>query len=197
MASRALWARATCGVVRIPYRDILNKSITQDQDKRITEVNTELMDAYSDRLMIDDRAQTTQDLWRKVANIKPDVIVVDHIRLFADRNDKEVKRLGEITWNLKKIAKEFDICVLALAQLNRQLEQRQDRHPTMADLRDSGEIEENADVILGLHRDKIYLEQPKEKTPADLVVMKFRDGPANQLIKLTFDGLGQWFDNRE
>lgn len=197
MSRRALWARAACGSARIPYRDVLAKRITPEKEQLIIDANNELISNYSDYLMIDDKAQSTAELWRKVDQLKPDLIVCDHLRLFSDKNDREVKRLGDITWSLKRIAKEFDIHVMCLAQLNRQLEQRTDKHPTLADLRDSGEIEENADFVLGLHRDRSYLEQPKDKTPADLIVLKFRDGPSDLLIRLTFDGLGQWFDTVE
>lgn len=196
MGEKALWARAACGVARIPYRDVMARQITTSQKEKITQINADLIEAYGDRLLIDEKSQTTSDLWRKVASAKPDLVVVDHIRLLSDKNESEVRRLGEITWNLKRIAKEFNIHVLALAQLNRQLESRQDKHPTLADLRDSGQIEENADLVLGLHRDREYLEYQMHKSPADLVVLKFRDGPAPQLIKLEFDGLGQWFEKK-
>lgn len=199
MNKRALWARAVCGALRIPYRDVAANRVTQAQLALIHDKNEELMNAYKDRLYIDDRTGvTTADIWRRTANIKPDVIVVDHIRLMADhtKGENEVKRLGRITWNLKQIAKEFDCCVIALAQLNRGLESREDKHPTLADLRDSGEIEENADFVLGLHRARRYLEHQMEKSPADVNVLKFRDGPADLLIKLEFDGMAQWFSDK-
>ena len=196
MGQKALWARAACGVAKIPYRDVMARKISEEQITEIERITTDLMNAYSEDLLIDEKAQSTADLWRKVATSNVDLVVVDHIRLMSDRNDSEVRRLGEITWNLKQIAKEFNIHVMALAQLNRQLESRQEKHPTLADLRDSGQIEENADLVLGLHRDREYLDKQTHKSPADLSVLKFRDGPAPQLIRLTFDGLGQWFEKR-
>jgi len=197
MSRRALWARAACGSLRIPYRDVLAHRITQEQRESIIEKNAELMAQYEDRLFVDDRTgQDTMEVWRKVANLRPDVLIVDHIRLLADRtNEREVKRLGMITWNLKQIAKEFDCAVVPLAQLNRGLESREDKRPILADLRDSGEIEENADFVLGMHRDRQYLEKAMERTPAEIVVLKFRDGPSDILLKMEFDGLGQWFND--
>ena len=199
MSKRKLWARAVCGALAIPYRDVLAKRITPDQRQAILDKNGEFMDLFADRLYIDDRpTQTTADIWRQVCQLRPDLIVVDHIRLLADvSKEKEVKRLGSITWGLKQIAKEFNCAMLALAQLNRSLESREDKHPTLADLRDSGEIEENADVVIGLHRDRSALEEKAiTKTNADAEVLKFRDGPANILIKFEFDGLRQWFDGK-
>lgn len=196
MGRRALWARAACGVARIAYRDILAKRVSDAKLAHLTRCNTELIDKYGDNLLIDDKPQSTSDLWRKVASANPDVVVVDHIRLFLDHGDNETRRLGEITWNMKQIAKEFNIHVMGLAQLNRQLESRQDKRPTLSDLRDSGQIEENADFVMGLHRERTFVEKPTEKSPAELVILKFRDGPADILLRLTFDGLGQWFEDR-
>lgn len=193
MSRKTLWARAVCGTARIPYRDVLAKRITEAQINDLININNSLIESYDGKLLIDDRPLSTSDLWRLVAREKPDLLIVDHIRLLSDRADNETHRLGSITWNLKKLAKEFDIAVIALAQLNRQLEQRADKQPTLADLRDSGEIEENADMVLGLHRDMVYVESHKERSPAMIEVLKFRDGPSPIKIGLSFDGLGQWF----
>jgi len=194
MSSRMLWARATCGVARIPYRDVISRRLDEKTKERLREINVELMEKYGIDLLIDETTgYTTAELWHKLALSRAKVLVVDHIRLFADEGENETRRLGSITWNLKQIAKEFDIPVLALAQLNRQLESRTDKRPALSDLRDSGQIEENADLIFGLHRERLYLEAQTEKSPAELVVMKFRDGPAGFFKKLVFDGLGQWF----
>jgi replicative DNA helicase len=196
MDQRSLWARAVCGVTRIAYRDVMARRVNEEQKERLIEANANLIDGYSGRLLIDDRPQSTSDLWRKIASVQPDLVVVDHIRLLLDKNENEVRRLGEITWSLKQIAKEFDLHVMALAQLNRNPENRSgtDKRPALSDLRDSGQIEENADLVLGLHRDCACLEKQMEKTPADLLVLKFRNGPAELLIHLQFDGLAQWFE---
>jgi len=197
MSQRKLWARAVCGALRIPYRDVLAKRIDPGQRQSIIDKNGELMDMFADRLFVNDKpTQTTADIWQQVCQLRPDLVVVDHIRLLSDKvyGEKEVKRLGAITWALKQIAKEFNCAVVPLAQLNRGLESREDKHPTLSDLRDSGEIEENADVVIGLHRDRTALEQVMAKTRADVEVLKFRDGPASILIKLEFDGLAQWFN---
>ena len=111
----------------IAYRDVLAKRINAEQRQQVIDVNNTLMELYTGKMVIDDRALSTADLWRLVASEKPDLLIVDHIRLLSDRADNETHRLGAITWNLKKIAKEFDIAVIALAQLNRQLESRGQR----------------------------------------------------------------------
>jgi replicative DNA helicase len=196
MSRRNLWARAVCGALRIPYRDVVAKKITQEQRQLIQDKTTELIELYSTDLIIDDKTgQTTTDIWKKVAQYKPDVVIVDHLRLCADTTkENEVKRQGTIAWNLKRIAKEFGCASVVLAQLSRKPESRDDKRPTMSDLRDSGEIEENADIVLGIHREREYLERPLEKNPADLIVLKFRDGPSDLVMHMIFDGMGQWFE---
>lgn len=197
MSARELWARIVCGSQRVNLRDVLAGKLAGQAQQELIHANADMIDAYNDKLLIDDQPVTTSDIWRKVAFVRPELVIVDHLRLLGDKNTNEVQRLGQVSWELKKLAKEYDIAVLALAQLNRQLESRQDKHPELSDLRASGEIEENADLVLGLHRDRIYLETPKEKTPADLTTLKFRNGIANTLIRLEFDGVAQWFDGRD
>lgn len=194
MSRRLLWARAACGVERVAYSDLMARRLSEEVKDKLRTTSNTLMERYGMDLLIDETTgHTTSDLWRKVADTRAKVLIVDHVRLLADKDDNETRRLGAITWALKQIAKEFDIPVLALAQLNRQLESRNDKRPTLSDLRDSGQIEENADMVLGLHRERTYIETTSERSPADLVVMKFRDGPAGFYKKLVFDGLGQWF----
>lgn len=195
MGQRELWARAVCGVTRIDYRDLIARRLNQSQRDRIIDTNNDLIEAYTGYLYIDDQPQGTADLWRKCDSMQPDLLIIDHLRLLSDAGENETQRLGKITWELKKIAREFDIAMLCLAQLNRKLEERQDKEPMLSDLRDSGQIEENADVVIGLHRDREYLDKPVEKSPARARVLKFRNGPSNQLIKWIFDGPGQWFED--
>jgi replicative DNA helicase len=85
--------------------------------------------------------------------------------------------------------------MVALAQLNRSLESRNDKRPTLADLRDSGEIEENGDIVIGLHRDRENIDRRIEKSQCEAIVLKFRDVPSDLRIHMTFDGLRQWFDS--
>jgi replicative DNA helicase len=198
MSANNLWARAVCGAAGIPYREVISERGAPDkrkyQIKQLTSENTKLIEKYGDYLLIDDLThKTTADIWKIAAAHQPDVIVVDHLRLLADKTkESEVKRLGMITWALKQIAKEFNLAVIALAQLNRSLESRVEKRPTLADLRDSGEIEENGDIIIGLHRENNDLKSVKISCEA--IILKFRDGPSDLRIHMEFDGLRQWFD---
>jgi replicative DNA helicase len=122
--------------------------------------------------------------------------VVDHIRFLKDRADKETKRLGIITEALHDIAKAHDIPVMALVQLNRDLTKRDIPRPTLADIRDSGEVEENADNVWFLHRPDYYDDSvPKtQASRTEFIVAKFRNGPADVKVNLDFNLKQEWFE---
>lgn len=116
-----------------------------------------------------------------------DVVVVDHIGLVQGNSrigDKR-KQLEEITNQLKVMAKELKVCVIGLSQLSRAPEQRADHRPILADLRESGSIEQDADVVIGLYRDEYYNPNTKEKGVMEAIVLKQRDGRCGT-IKLAY-----------
>lgn len=115
-----------------------------------------------------------------------DLVLADHLRLFNDAAEKEVKRLGIISWNFKQIAKRLDCAAICAAQLSRAVEGQSDRRPDLKDLRDSGEIEENADGVIALYRDSYYTDSA-DKT-AELILRKARDGVRNDAVKMVFVG---------
>ena len=144
------------------------------------------------------------------------LIVVDYLQLISgssgSRNDGRVQEVSEITRGLKTLAKELDVPVLALSQLSRQVENREDKRPQLADLRESGSIEQDADLVMFIYRDEYYLEkaEPKQradesgeklaqrlqnweerltrvKNTAEVIVAKQRHGPVG-LVRMMFDG---------
>lgn len=140
--------------------------------------------AEKSNVTIDDKPQATLDHIRnRVRNLKysqgVDVVVVDHIGLIKDtkRGTSRNDWLGEVSSTLKAIAKEFDVCVIALSQLNRGVEARTGNRPQLSDLRESGNIEQDADVVLLLYRAGYY---SKDKVPEneslEVIVAKNRDG---------------------
>jgi replicative DNA helicase len=137
-----------------------------------------------------------------------DVIVVDYIQLLQGSgkrgNDNRVQEVTEITTSLKALAKELNIPVIALSQLSRQVESRDDKHPQLADLRESGSIEQDADVVIFVYREEYYLQnkEPKPGTPehekwkldmelahgkAEVIIAKQRHGPTGT-VQLQFEG---------
>lgn len=114
---------------------------------------------------------TVAQLVGKVGSV--DLVIADHLRLFADSGERESTRLGAISWALKQIAKANNCAVVCAAQLNRGTERRDNKRPALSDLRESGEIEENAGAVVGIYRGGYY---DSKDTTAELIALKARDG---------------------
>lgn len=113
-------------------------------------------------------------------------IVIDYLQLMEGAGDNRVQDLGKITRSLKKIAREFKVPILCLSQLSRGVEGRNNKRPLMSDLRESGSIEQDADVVIMLYRDEYYNPDTPEKGIAEIIITKHRNGPTG-IVKLLFD----------
>ena len=208
MSSEQLSTRILAEQSRIKSNDIRRGKINQDDFERFIEAskNLETLPLHID----DTPAITISALSNRARRLKRkeglDLIVIDYIQLMKSsgyRNEGRVLEIAEITQGLKALAKELDVPVLALSQLSRQVEQREDKKPQLSDLRESGSIEQDADVVMFVFREQYYLEkqEPKPGTAehvewqermsqihneAEIIIGKQRHGPTG-VIKLEFE----------
>jgi replicative DNA helicase len=154
--------------------------LTQDALRRLSLHVGELNEAP---IYIDDSpALTTFDIRAKVRRLKSQkglrLIIVDYLQLMEGPPvESRQQQISAISRSLKGLAREVNVPVIAVAQLNRQAEQRDNHRPRMADLRESGSLEQDADVVLLLHRPSYYAEGPTEDHTAECIIAKQRNGP--------------------
>ena len=210
MSSEQLSTRILSEQAKIKSDDIRRGKVTEEEINRYIETSRNI---YNLPLFIDETpAITIATLCNRARRIKRlfgvSLIVVDYIQLMrssSQRNDGRVQEISEITQGLKALAKELGVPVLALSQLSRAVEQRDDKQPQLADLRESGSIEQDADVVMFVYREAYYLERKQPKLGsiehaewqskkndvnglADIILGKQRHGPTGT-VKVEFEGI--------
>jgi replicative DNA helicase len=115
------------------------------------------------------------------------VVYIDYIQLLSERDADQTQELGRISRRLKLLSNQLDITSVVLSQLNRDVEHRDNKRPVSADLRQCGNLEEDADFIIGLYRDEVYDKETKDKNKMEFIILKQRNGPTG-MVKLGFDG---------
>ena len=190
MPAEQIILRMISSLGRIDQTHLRNGDLQDDDWTRFTGAVSQLKDK---KFYIDDTAALTPAVMRSRARRVAretgglDLIVVDYLQLMrtGTPNENRVNEISEISRGLKALAKEINCPVVALSQLNRQLESRPDKRPLNADLRESGAIEQDADVILFIYRDQVYNEDTEDLGIAEIIIGKQRNGPIGRL-KLKF-----------
>jgi replicative DNA helicase len=203
MNRKSIFARMACGRLRVSWRDVRSGRAEYEFPGTIENLGKEasrLIDEMEDRLLIDDTGNMSmEDIWRKVSRYRPDLVIIDHMGLVSSAEQNEVLALGQISRMGKVMAKQFDIPVIMLYQLNRGTESRDNKRPTMKDIRGSGKIEENADNIFFLYRADYYDDAKPENqktSETEINIAKFRDGIRNIRVELVYHLDEQRFESK-
>jgi replicative DNA helicase len=198
MSSEALTLRMISSLGRINQTALRSGRLEEQDWPRIDSAMTQLSAA---NIYIDETpALTPTEIRARARRLKRerglDLIVVDYIQLMQVAGTKENRatEVSEISRSLKALAKELKVPVIALSQLNRGVEQRQEKKPVMSDLRESGGIEQDADLILLIYREEVYDQNTTRKGIADIIIAKQRNGPTGE-VQLTFLGQYTKFEN--
>ncbi len=198
MSSSQLAFRLISSLGRINQQNLRTGDLAEEEWPRVTSAITMLSEA---KIFIDDTpALSPGELRARARRLKREhdlgLIVIDYLQLMQVPGSKENRatEISEISRGLKALAKELDVPVLALSQLNRSLEQRTDKKPVMSDLRESGAIEQDADIIMFIYRDEYYNADSTEKGVAEIIIGKQRNGPTGS-VKLAFLGQFTKFEN--
>ncbi|MEZ5437970.1 MAG: replicative DNA helicase [Lysobacteraceae bacterium] len=191
MSAPQLAFRLMSSLGRIDQSRLKTGNLEDEDWPRVTSAISILSDA---KIFIDDTpALSPIELRSRARRLAREhdlgVIVIDYLQLMQVPGNKENRatEISEISRSLKALAKELNIPVIALSQLNRSLESRTDKKPVMADLRESGAIEQDADIILFIYRDEYYNKDSAEKGVAEVIIGKHRNGPTGS-VKLAFMG---------
>ncbi|MCA1927732.1 MAG: replicative DNA helicase [Calditerrivibrio sp.] len=188
MSSGQLVQRLLSAEANIDAQKLRNGKLTIDEWQKLAAVASELHDI---NFFIDDTpAISVTEVRAKSRRIKRDkgldLVIVDYLQLMSsNKGDSREQQISEISRSLKALAKELDVPVIALSQLNRSVESRQDKRPIPSDLRESGAIEQDADLVIFLYRDEVYNKDTKEPNVAEIIIAKHRNGPTGT-VKLTF-----------
>ena len=199
MPGTQLANRFISSVGRLDQHRLKTGKLTDDDWQRLTYALGKLHEApiYIDEtpgLNPTDLRARARRLYRQCGKLG--LVVVDYLQLMTTlkQSDNRAAELSEISRSIKGLAKELKVPIIALSQLNRSLEQRPNKRPVMSDLRESGAIEQDADIIMFIYRDEIYNPDSPDKGSAELIIGKHRNGPTGT-VRMTFIGEYTRFEN--
>jgi replicative DNA helicase len=198
MSGEQLAMRLISSLGRIDQQKVRTGQLNENDWQRVTSAIAIMSKAP---MYIDDSgALTPTELRARARRLKREhnigLMVVDYLQLMhvSGTNENRATEISEICRGLKSLARELNIPVIALSQLNRSVDQRPDRRPIMSDLRESGSIEQDADLIAFIYRDEVYDKDSPDKGTAEIIIGKQRNGPIG-MVKATFLGAYTRFEN--
>jgi replicative DNA helicase len=191
MGRAEITMRLLSAEAKVPLNHIRNGNMTDDDWNKLARKMGEVSSAP---MFIDDSPNLTMmEIRSKARRLKQKhdlkLIVLDYLQLMSSGKKVESRQLevSEFSRQIKLLAKELDVPVIALSQLNRGSEQRSDKRPMVSDLRESGSLEQDADMVILLHRDDVYEKESTRPGEADVIVAKHRNGPTRDIV-VAFQG---------
>jgi replicative DNA helicase len=202
MSKEQLAMRMLCSEARVDLAKVRTGHLSDREFRELAEAAARL--SYASIYVDDTPAASVLELRAKARRLYRDpaaklrLIVIDYLQLMrsSEGKDSREQEISEISRSLKALAKELNVPVVALSQLNRQVESRDRGKPRLADLRESGAIEQDADVIMFIYREEVYVEDSDKEGVAEIIVAKQRNGPIGS-VELTFLREYTRFENRE
>ncbi len=198
MSKAQLAMRSIASVGRVDQQKLRTGELDDADWPRVTGAIMQLREA---KIFVDDTsALSPTELRSRARRLKRDhdicMVVIDYLQLMAipETQENRATEIAGISRSLKALAKELNVPVIALSQLNRSVEQRNDKRPLMSDLRESGGIEQDADVVAFIYRDEYYNRDSPDKGLAEIIISKQRNGPTGT-VKAAFNGAYVRFDN--
>jgi replicative DNA helicase len=190
MTRQPLMERFLSMETHLPLFDIRMGILKKPEVEVLREAATKLSSypLYIDLNFTSSMTQIESTIRKYVSLYGVKTVYVDYIQLLSERDADQTQELGRISRKMKLLANQLDITAVVLSQLNRDLEHRDNKRPVSADLRQCGNLEEDADYIIGLYRDEIYNKDTKDKGKMEFIILKQRNGPTGTL-KLGFDGV--------
>ena len=179
-----------CSEAKVESQRLRTGSLAADDWPRLVAAGDKLMKAP---IFVDDTGSITMmELRSKARRLKSKepslgLIIVDYLQLMTSGSSAEsrVQEVSQISRQLKVLARDLELPIVALSQLSRAVEQRHDKRPILSDLRESGSIEQDADIVAFVYRDEYYNEESDQQGLAELIVAKHRNGPTDA-VKLSF-----------
>lgn len=198
MSKEQLVLRMLCSEAKVDNSKVRTGFLKEGDFPRLVDAASKIAEAP---MFIDDTpALTVTEIRAKCRRLHKEnplsLIVIDYLQLMRSPlySQSREQEISDISRSLKAIAKELSVPVIALSQLNRSVESRTDKRPVLSDLRESGAIEQDADVIMFIYRDEVYNQETEDKGVAEVIIGKQRNGPTG-MVKLAFDGNTTSFGN--